>query len=127
MPEEIIIHDISTTKEVIPEPGLMWWQWGLIGLGILVIIVSVYFIIKHHKNKPVSSANALNLALDKLTGISCSSPQNFSVELSLLVRDYLHLKLEDPALFETNEEINTRALEKLNICLLYTSPSPRDA
>lgn len=109
--EKIIIHDISTTEEVIPDPGLIWWQWTLIALGVLLLLTALYFFLKNCKQNQVQPTYTLTKALQEISSISIESQQHFSVELSLIIRKFLQHKVQDPSLFETQEEINDRALE----------------
>jgi len=114
---EIIIHDNVATDEVIPYPGLMWWQWGFIIVGIIFLISIALLLLKAKKQGPPRipcpldhfNANIRDLSQKQL------GPTEFGVESSLTLRSYLQQKSASPALYQTNEEINADSLQQLGL------------
>lgn len=114
---EIIIHDNVPTDEVIPYPGLMWWQWGFIIVGSIFLISIALLILKTKKQGPPRIPCPLDHFNATIRDISQNKlgPTEFGVESSLTLRTYLQQKSASPALYQTNEEINADSLQQLNL------------
>lgn len=111
MPE---LQDIIEVQE--PVPLFLWWQWVLIGLGTcLVLWLLLYLIFKKRSMIGGSSLSDLERALKQIELLNPENQTNnqTAVHLSLIVRQYLQNRLNDPALFETDEEFHARS-EDLN-------------
>lgn len=116
MPE---IRDITEPTEFIPEPSTPWWIWALAIAGGLLLVATIYFIVR--KNKPLRIRRTLlDKARAKLSALreqsSTLPPETLATRTSIIIRHYLEAAFEDPALFETNEEFSLRptALEALH-------------
>lgn len=98
-----------------PAPLFLWWQWALIGLGgALALYLIVLLVLKALKGSNAnSSISYLERALKQIELLNPASQTNnqTAVHLSLIVRQYLQNRLNDPALFETDEEFHARSEE----------------
>lgn len=113
------IEDITDPSEFLPSPATPWWLWTLAGLGVLLLIALVVWIVC----KPSAAkqrASLLDDARAKLNQLKEEAPNQAphvtATQISLIIRYYLTAAFKDPALFETNEEFTLRphALEKLH-------------
>jgi len=101
-----MLHDITTSEEVLDPLGLTWWAWLGIVLACIIIITLARFLLKY--NKPPQPHPVRNLA-DALQSLSEIEKEDLSTnqqatKISLLMRRFLMVHFEDPALYETHEE-----------------------
>ncbi|MBK1853514.1 hypothetical protein JO972_00930 [Verrucomicrobiaceae bacterium 5K15] len=113
------IEDITPPGEFLPEPNTPWWLWALVGIGVLMILALVAWLI-FKPNPAKTRANLLDDARASLHKLKEESPKLpphvTATRISLIIRRYLEAAFKDPALFETNEEFTLRhdALNKLH-------------
>jgi len=116
------IHDITDPGQFLPGPTPLWhsWEfWITVIIAFILVSLILFFILRKKSpsqrgQTPIERARA---RLDKLKAeSSILEPQTTAVRVSLIIRQYLEAAIEDPALFETNEEFTLRpdALEKLH-------------
>ena len=116
MPE---IRDITDPTEFIPEPSTPWWIWALVALGVLLLLLALWLIIRHKKSTS-SRHTLLDEARAKLSELRSQSaklsPEHIATKTSIIIRNYLETAFNDPAIFETNEEftLRTNALKALH-------------
>lgn len=105
--------------EVIPLPLLLWWEWALLGLVVLILLGLIYLILKVTKRKVAKTLqpSALAKAERKLDGLAQQemNQKELVLSLSLILREYITHRFDCPTLFQTNEEINTHHLDVLEI------------
>ncbi|MFC5049679.1 hypothetical protein ACFPK9_03490 [Rubritalea spongiae] len=106
MPE---FHDIIETSEKVPL--LVWWQWVLLSLAALAVILLLIFILKKSRKSNAQTTSNLELALQKIQALELKSTDSnrLATDLSVIVREYLQMQFEDRALFETDEEFHERS------------------
>ncbi len=112
-------HDITDPGEFLPEASTPWWVWLLVGCGVVILFIALYFIFK--KRAPSKQRQTLldkaRARLEKLkTETTELPPHTMATRISLIIRQYLEAAFDDPALFETNEEFTLRphALQQLH-------------
>lgn len=86
-----------------------WWIAGG-ALALLLIIVGIVFYIIRKRRTPKPQPTAEEIALQHLEGLRGMSPniRTASLELSMILREYLSIKTADRALYETHEEFSQR-------------------
>lgn len=103
MPE---IEDIIETTE--RAPIFLWWQWFLIGIGLLLVICFVWkWLVRRHHAQPVSqSAPPIHRAQRELKALAeLGLPlREQASALSIILRRYLGQRYAIPALYQTREE-----------------------
>ena len=116
------IHDISSPEEFLLREAPLWqsaWFWSLLMIGSVI----VWLIIRRVGKAKTSAELRQELLEDATTAlialktkVDSMSPQASAVHISLIIRQYLEAAFQDPALFETNEELTLRpeALEQLH-------------
>ncbi|MDA7931793.1 hypothetical protein N9B42_02375 [Akkermansiaceae bacterium] len=118
--EELTLpHDIASPEEYLP--GTPIWVWIVAGLAILALLFLAYFLIRRFSvEKTATTALGPNhyvLAAQRLEDIRKESTTlpigRFASGVSLIFRECLSKVLNDPALFETDEETAIR-LESLD-------------
>lgn len=113
------IHDITAPGEFLPEPTTPWWVWSIAAAAVLLIIALIITWLRK-PNPAKRRATLLDEARARLAKIreeaDGTTPQSIATKTSLVIRRYLEDAFNDPALFETNEELTLRpqALEKLH-------------
>ncbi|MBR5213019.1 MAG: hypothetical protein IKV92_02055 [Akkermansia sp.] len=87
-------------------PWLLWG--GSVGLILLIGLV-VFLIIRKKKTAPLPPS-AEEIAMQRLEALRTLQPdlRACGLELSMILREYLAGKTEDPALYETHEEFSRR-------------------
>jgi len=108
------IHDITSPEEFLLGQPPLWqspWFWVLMITGILLMGFVIHRLTKKKTNQKkrrqlletaVEALSALKAEIDSL------KPQTSAVRISLIMRQYLEAAFEDPALFETDEELTLR-------------------
>ncbi len=87
---------------------LLWWE--LLGILVAVFVIFsliIYLLVKLlKKNKSGFSSNPAEIAKNAFSQLkqSQNSPRNLSRQASFILRDYLRLRYDTPALFQTIEE-----------------------
>lgn len=93
------------------------WLW--IAIGAVLIAALVFWLVRQRLKRANDPANiraaALKEAIAALDAIPNSNPQKAALESSTILRKYLSIAAEDPALYETHEEFVSRhdALNKI--------------
>lgn len=116
-------HDNIQTPEAYL-PGTPMWVWVTLGAVSLISLVGIYYLIRSLLHSPekapiVFSRTIFEEANAQLASIAekgRSMPLAlFATSTSLILRDCLSKALNDPALYETNEELALRSasLEKV--------------
>lgn len=107
---------IPTLEADLPSDTFMvdhFWRNVGIGLGLAVLLaaVALFFVWRSRRRRarqaPVSAEQRALEALDALQSRKLPL-HDFSLELSMLLREYVTGETQDPALFETHEEFSRR-------------------
>ena len=114
MPTEIL-ESIPVLEEGLPAEALEpaglspWLLWGGL-LGTLLLAAGLLYYIIRAKRRPVPKTTPEETALKKLDELRTAQPDTraCSLALSLILREYLCGKTQDPALYETHEEFSRR-------------------
>lgn len=101
-----MLHDITTSEEVIGAPGLPWWAWLGIFIFMSLLALLIRTLLKFRSTKPKLPIKNLADALTELAELKTQdlSTTQQATEVSLLMRRFLMIHFEDPALYETHEE-----------------------
>lgn len=86
-----------------------WWiACGTVVLLLLIAGITVYIIRKRRTPKPQPTAE--EIALNRVANLRGMTPdlRTASLELSMILREYLSNKTQDTALYETHEEFSRR-------------------
>ena len=109
------LQDIIVTHH--PTPLFLWWQWALLSLAALIILWLLFTFLTRKKRTKTPETSPIQQAIQKLKTLSQQSldSNQTAIQLSLIIREYLQARLQDPALFETDEELDNRTkdLDKL--------------
>lgn len=107
---------IPTLEADLPAESFMadhFWRNVGIGLGVAILLaaVALFFVWRRRRSRtiqaPLSAEQRALEALDALQSRKLPL-HDFSLELSLLLREYVTGETQDPALFETHEEFSRR-------------------
>jgi hypothetical protein len=103
------LRDIPDITPLLPRDWWPWWAW----LGCIVAIIIVLWLFRTMSSRNADAAKKHQKAYeDALREIdiakSLQNPLSLSTELSLILRRYLSIAMDDPALFETHEEMIAR-------------------
>ena len=121
MPENIpsknfTLMESGSVEALIPRAETPW-LW--IGIGAVILMTIVAWLIhqrRKHANDPAKIRQAAFAdAIAALDAISQNDPHAAALESSMILRKFLSIAAEDPALFETHEEFISRhdALQKI--------------
>lgn len=116
MPEEqTIVSAIPELETEVPPTQFMGDDTFIIlawALVLLVALAAVGFILwlRRHRRKLPAPPTPLQVALEHLQRVEKALPplKECSLQVSLIVREYLQQRAQDPALFETHEEFSKR-------------------
>lgn len=100
------------------EVSHFWLQVGLgSALAVALAALALFFWLRRRSRQTQAAPTPEELALRALDALGQKrlSLRDFSIELSMLLREYLTGETQDPALFETHEEFSLRfnALESI--------------
>lgn len=104
------LRDAGLPDGLIPTHSLVWW-WAV---GVAVVVAGIALVRWLKRRKPAAPdaqkirQQAWQDADKALAEISSSDPRGTAVQSSLVVRKYLSIAAQDPALFETHEEFIAR-------------------
>ena len=108
------IHDITSPEEFLLGQPSLWqspWFWVLVITGILLMGFVIHRLTKKKTNQK-KRRQLLETAIEALSALKAEidslKPQTSAVRISLIMRQYLEAAFEDPALFETDEELTLR-------------------
>jgi len=108
------IHDITSPEEFLLGQPPLWqspWFWVLMITGILLMGFVIHRLTKKKTNQK-KRRQLLETAIEALSALKAEidslKPQTSAVRISLIMRQYLEAAFEDPALFETDEELTLR-------------------
>ena len=108
------IHDITSPEEFLLGQPPLWqspWFWVLVITGILLMGFVIHRLTKKKTNQK-KRRQLLKTAIEDLSALKAEidslKPQTSAVRISLIIRQYLEAAFEDPALFETDEELTLR-------------------
>ena len=108
------IHDITSPEEFLLGQPPLWqspWFWVLVITGILLMGLVIHRLTKKKTNQK-KHRQLLETATEALSALKAEidslKPQTSAVRISLIMRQYLEAAFEDPALFETDEELTLR-------------------
>lgn len=100
------LAESQDAMKLVPTWQLEWW-WILVGLGALLIVVGLFFILlrKIRKADPLQARReAYREADGALLHLKETQPREVAIQLSLILRRYLAKSMNEPVLFETHEE-----------------------
>ena len=107
------LHDIPSPEPFLPSLSLPWWTWLLPGALLVGAACALIQFLRRHSAAPPSSDNCFRdscEALEKFRPILGElSIAEVATKTSLILRHYLALALEEPALYETHEEFLLRS------------------
>ncbi len=104
------LYEPSSPEVLIPA----WWiePWMLVVLAVIILAAAAFFMLRKKKLPPFDPLAARQAAyatavagFDQIHGLTT---QESSVQSSLVLRKYLAVTTQDPALFETQEEFISR-------------------
>ena len=103
------LMESSTVEALIPKAET---PWLFIIIGAVLVASLIFWLIRHRMKRAKDPANIRQAAFkDAITALD-AIPQNDShaaaLESSMILRKYLSITAEDPALFETHEEFVLR-------------------
>jgi len=108
------IHDITSPEEFFLGQPPLWqspWFWLLVITGIL-LMGFVLRKLTRQKTSQKKRQQLLDTATEALSALKAEidslQPQTSAVRISLIMRQYLEAAFDDPALFETDEELTLR-------------------
>ncbi len=107
---KLILRESAAPLELLPDYGL--WPFWL--AGVIVVLLAVTLIIWRKTRKPAAADPAFlreSAFRDACAGLQSSTPsdaRDAAVQTSLILRKYLSIAAQDPALFETHEEFIAR-------------------
>lgn len=104
-----VLEDGPPAEALEPTGISAWLLWGGIIGVLLAVTLAAYFIQRAKRNRP-QGPTAEEIAMQKLSELRNRHPdtRTCSLELSLILREYLTGKMQDPALYETHEEFSQR-------------------
>lgn len=123
MPSSFELREPTATEDLLPgDPAP--WIWGGMALAALALLtLLVRHFRKSRKPHPAAARNAaFRSALDQFAALNAPAARAAAVQSSLILRTYLSVAANDPALFETQEEFIARS-----DALTALTPSARDA
>ena len=104
------LRDAAPPDGLIPGHSLGWW-WAMGAAAIVAAILLAWWLKRRKPAAPHPTKirqQAWQEADKALAQISANDPRDAAVQSSLIVRKYLSLAAQDPALFETHEEFIAR-------------------
>lgn len=110
------LMESSTVEALIPKAETPW-LWIII--GVVLVASLIFWLIRRRLKRAKDPANireaAYKDAIAAFDAIPQNDPHAAALESSMILRKYLSITAEDPALFETHEEFVTRhdALQKI--------------
>lgn len=104
--------------DLVPTWELEWW-WIALPVAVLILIILLgYFLLKKTKLEDPNKIKreAFQQALSELAQLDASLGKENVLMVSLIIRKYLSLCMNEPALYETHEEFIGRhdAIKDLN-------------
>lgn len=106
----------STIEPMIPKSEIPWLWIALISAILAVILAIVIYQRRKRANDPKKiREHAFQQSLADLDAITHADAQSAAVQSSMILRKYLSIAADDPALYETHEEFIARhdALQKI--------------
>lgn len=108
-----ILESIPQLEQDIPATAFHAATYGwlaALGLGLLLLIIGLLILRRLRRKAPQQPPTAEEIARQALDRLDAGalSPKAFSLELSMILREYLTGETQDPALFETHEEFSRR-------------------
>ena len=121
------MHDITSPEEFFLGQPSLWqspWFWIMIVSACVLIGLLIHKLTRgknaHRKRQRLlQSATEALLALKQKSGEL--APQVLAVRISLIIRQYLEAVFNDPALFETDEELSLRPNAMTQVDAQYRS------
>ena len=104
-----VLEEPPPAEALEPAGTSPWVLWGSIIVVLLAVALAAYFIQRAKRNR-AQGPTAEEIAMKKLNELRNRHPdtRTCSLELSLILREYLTGKMQDPALYETHEEFSQR-------------------
>ncbi len=104
------LYEPASPEALVPDS---WVEpWMLVAVGVLILLTVLYFILRKKKDAPsdplAARKAAYKEALTSFEQIQADTSREAAVQSSLILRKYLSLAAQDPALFETHEEFISR-------------------
>lgn len=99
-----------SAEELEAAAATSWLWWCLLAGGLILATVVAYVVYRRHRNTPPPPVPE-EIALAALDAMQTTTPPDLrecSLELSMIFRQYLTGKTQDPALYETHEEFSRR-------------------
>ncbi|MDG1358311.1 MAG: hypothetical protein P8P36_08975 [Akkermansiaceae bacterium] len=108
------MHDITNPEAFLLGQPPVWhtlWFWVMIVSASIIVGILIYKI-SSGENTEKKRQQLLQSATEALLTLKRDSgslpPQTLAVRISLILRQYLEAAFDDPALFETDEELTLR-------------------
>lgn len=107
------LRDLVPAEPMIPHPGLPWWAWTLIGLGVAILAGVVVTAWRRKKQSdagttPVDRQAAYREAAVAIAACTGLPAPEAATRASGAIRQYLAKVCADPSLYETHEEFIAR-------------------
>lgn len=110
---EDILHDIPDPEPLLPGIEVPLWFWVVLITGVCAAAAFLFFFLRRREQSAPSDNSVFEEAresLGKLPASHAGRPvSEIAVEASLIMRHYLALALQEPALYETHEEFIMRS------------------
>lgn len=113
------LHDIPDPDNLLPGVRIAWWGWLLTVISIITLawlvrrkLARTSGVIPTDSTSYLACQIELNASREKLTSLSLAE---VATRCSLALRTYLHVNLDEQALYETHDEFLLRpeALQRL--------------
>jgi len=111
------VPDVPDIKDVLPPDPVADYTPLLIGIAVVILLLVLvgsllWFFLLKDRNRSRVPANPQQIALKKLREIAERaaelSPNEFSLQVSETLKDYLSARFGDPLRYETSEEFIAR-------------------
>ncbi len=113
------LYDIPDPDSLLPGLALPWWSWFVTGAFLAGSAYTLLRWLSRHRSTASCSDNYFRdscEAIEKFNPVLEELPlAEVATRTSLILRHYLALSLEDPALYETHEEFLLRSDSLQNI------------
>lgn len=111
--DALVLRDLVPVEPLLPDASVPIWVWLLLALGLCLLGLLAFILLKRKKAAPVDPRKireeAYRQAVNELEPVAAmASTQDAATTVSIALRRYLATVSGDPALFETHEEFVAR-------------------